>query len=411
MRTLLRLLVTGWMSLLLAAEAQTNAPAGPLTLEEALALAERSHPDLAEAGALVRAADGREQQARAFPNPEAIARLENAPFGGRTAGNADYLAGVGLTLPLGNRRQEAARVEGLDRQRLDLAAGGRRLELLRRVHGAFALALYQEQAHQLRSELANSAEQAVRVTRIRVESGDAVPTDLARVEAELAGAQAEWRRSDLMRRQALTALSTTIGLPDGEVRTVQGSLDSTLEIPALTELTAELATHPSMAAAGADLAARDAGVSLSKVRRIPDLKAELLYHRIESTQRDAFDVGISLPLPLFDRGRGRLREAEAQRDAAEARLRSTRNELRGKLREAHALLTAALSDVRSLETEVLPKMKVVRAGAEARYAAGDINLAEVLGVRRDDAGVRLRYLESLRDTMLAWADLRPFLNP
>ena len=166
-----------------------------------------------------------------------------------------------------------------------------------------------------------------------------------------------------------------------------------------------------MAAASADLSAREAGVSLSQVQRIPDLKAELLYHRIESTQRDAFDVGISLPLPLFDRGRGRLREAEGQRDAAEARLRSTRNELRGQLREAHALLTAALSDVRALETEVLPKMKIVRDGTEARYAAGDISLGEILGVRRDDAGVRLRYLESLRDTMLAWAELRPFLKP
>jgi len=413
MKPLLRLLAAGLPGLLwiVSATAQTNAPAGPLTLADALAIAERSHPDLAEASALVRAAEGREQQARAFPNPEAIARMENAPFNGRTSGSADYLAGVGVTIPLGNRRQEAARVEGLDRQRLDLLAGGKRLELHRRVQGAFALALYQEQAHQLRSEIVSSAEQAVRVTRTRVEAGDAVPMDAARVEAEWAAAQAEWRRSDLMRRQALTALSATIGLPEGDVQAVQGSLDSTLEIPVLIDLTAELATHPAMAAASADLSAREAGVSLSKVQRVPDLRAELLYHRIESTQRDAFDVGVSLPIPLFDRGRGRVREAEAQRDAAEARLRSTRNQLRSQLREAHALLTAALSDARTLETEVLPKMSLVRQSAEARYAAGDISLGEVLGVRRDDAGVRLRHLEALRDTMLAWAELRPFLKP
>jgi cobalt-zinc-cadmium efflux system outer membrane protein len=144
----------------------------------------------------------------------------------------------------------------------------------------------------------------------------------------------------------------------------------------LEELTAELATHPAMAAAGAELSAREARVSLSRVQRIPDLKAELLYHRIESSQRDAFDVGVSLPLPLFDRGRGRLREAEAQRDAAEARMRTTQRELRTQLREAHGLLTAALADARTLETQVLPKMKTVR-----------------------------------DDTMLAWAELRPFLKP
>lgn len=402
-----------WLSGLLATmvtEAQTNGSIDALTLEQALSLAERSHPYLVEANALVRAAEGRVQQAGVRPNPEAIARMENAPFRGNTTGNADYLAGVGVTIPLGNRREQATRVEDLDRQRLGFEAGGKRLELHRRVQGEFALALYQDQARHLRSELVTSSEQAVQVTRARLDAGDAVPTDLARVEAEMATAQAEWRRSDLMRRQALASLSATIGLPAEDVRGVQGSLGTTLEIPALEELTAELATHPAMAAAGADLSAREAGVSLSKVQRIPDLKAELLYHRIESSQRDAFDVGVSLPLPLFDRGRGRLLEAESQRDAAEARLRSTSIQLQARLREFHALLTVALSDARTLEAEVLPRMKLVRESTEARYAAGDLNLSEVLSVRRDDTVVRLRYLEALRDTMLAWAQLRPFLK-
>ena len=116
-----------WLSSLLAAaatQAQTNASVDALTLEQALNLAERSHPDLVEAGALVRAAEGRVQQAGVRPNPEAIARMENAPFRGNTTGNADYLAGVGITLPLGNRREQATRVENLDRQRLGFEAGG-----------------------------------------------------------------------------------------------------------------------------------------------------------------------------------------------------------------------------------------------------------------------------------------------
>jgi hypothetical protein len=53
-----------------------------------------------------------------------------------------------------------------------------------------------------------------------------------------------------------------------------------------------------------------------------------------------------------------------------------------RLREAHGLLTAALSDARTLETQVLPRMKLVRESTEARYAAGDLNLGEVLSVRR-----------------------------
>lgn len=402
-----------WLPILIAtamAEAPPTLPTEELTLEQALTLAERNHPDLVEAGALVQAARARVQQAGVRSNPDAIVRMENAPFRGGAASNADYLAGVGITIPLGNRRQQAIRVEDLDRQRLELEAGGKRLELQRLVQGEFAIALYQEQERHLRGELVVSAEQSVQVIRARLDAGDAVPTDLARGEAELATARAEWRRSDLMRIQALASLAATIGLSEDQVRGVKGSLNANLEVPDLEKLAGELATHPLMAAAVADLSGREAGVGLSKAQRVPDLRTELLYRRIESSQRDALDVGISLPLPLFDRGRGRLLEAESQRDAAEARFRSTRAQLHARLREAHTLLTASLAEARTLETEVLPRMKQVRESTEARYAAGDVNLSEVLSVRRDDASVRLRHLEALRDTMLAWAQLRPFLT-
>ena len=46
-------------------------------------------------------------------------------------------------------------------------------------------------------------------------------------------------------------------------------------------------------------------------------------------------------------------------------------------------------------------------GAEARYDAGDTSLAEILPVRRDWAAIQLTYLESLRDVMQAWVEIKP----
>jgi cobalt-zinc-cadmium efflux system outer membrane protein len=117
-------------------------------------------------------------------------------------------------------------------------------------------------------------------------------------------------------------------------------------------------------------------------------------------------VGVSIPLPLFDRKEGRIREARAELAAAKARSRSTQNELILRVRESHAQLTTALASSRALKTEILPRAETVLKSAEARYAAGDIGLNEILPVRRDWAAVQLTYLESLRDVMHAWADLR-----
>jgi cobalt-zinc-cadmium efflux system outer membrane protein len=173
----------------------------------------------------------------------------------------------------------------------------------------------------------------------------------------------------------------------------------------MESLVASLASNPTAALADADIRASNARVDLAKAQRIPDVKVELLYRRLQAEKENAFDIGVSIPLPFFDRNQGRIREARAEVAAAEARSRSMQNDLSFRLREAHLQLTAALANSRTLKTEVLPRADTVLKAAEARYTAGDISLSEVLPVRRDWAAVQLTYLESLRDVMQAWAAL------
>ena len=78
-----------------------------LTLEQALELAESLQPQLAEARAMVEAADGRARQADTFPNPEAILGAQQIPFSGSAANEREYVAGIGQTVPLSRRLSSA----------------------------------------------------------------------------------------------------------------------------------------------------------------------------------------------------------------------------------------------------------------------------------------------------------------
>ncbi len=171
---------------------------------------------------------------------------------------------------------------------------------------------------------------------------------------------------------------------------------------------ANLSAQPESALADADLRARTARVDLAKSERIPEVKVELPYHWLQGIQANTFDLGLSIPLPLFNRNQGKLREARAEVATAEARSRMTQNELTTRLRESYLQLTAALASSRTLKSEILSRAETVVKGAEARYAAGDIGLAELLPVRRDWAAVQPSYLESLRDVMQARATLSPY---
>ncbi|MBI4325439.1 MAG: TolC family protein [Chloroflexi bacterium] len=408
------LLVAALGSVGVVAAANEAKPTGKhvesLTLDQALEMAESLQPQLAEAKAMVDAAEGRARQAGTFPNPEAVVGAQQIPFRGNAPNEKEYVAGVGLTIPLSRRLSKAREAELLDREVRARGLEMKRRETRKRVHSAFATALYQEKACQAQTEIQQNAVKAVATTQARVEAGDALREDLARVEMELARAKVELKRAESLREQALVALASAIGDTTLSVRSLAGTLDATFEIPTLETLAATLSAQPESAQAEADLRARNALVDVAKSERIPDVKVELLYHRLEASRENTFDMGLSIPLPLFNRNQGRLREARAEVAAAEARSRMTQNELATRLRESHLQLTTALANSGALKTEILSRAETVLKGAEARYAAGDISLAEILPVRRDWAAVQLSYLESLRDAMQAWAEVKMFTN-
>lgn len=381
-----------------------------LTLEQALEMAERQHPQLAEARALVEAAAGRAQQAGTLPNPELIVGAQQLPLESGASNQREYVAGVAQPIPLGGRLGKAREAELLDREVRVRGLEVTRRDLRKRVHSAFATALYQEQAFQAQSRIAQGFQKAVATTKARVNAGDAVPEDLARVEMELARTKVELLRSAGMREHALVELRAAIGDTHSAIKSLSGSLDVTFEIPTLETLAANLSAQPETLRAEASLRASNARIDLAKAERIPDVRVEALYHRLEAQKENTFDIGLSIPLPLFNRNQGRLREARAEAVAAEARARSTQLGLSVRLHEAHSDLTTALASSRALKSEILPRADTVLKAAEARYTAGDISLTALLPVRRDWATVQLAYLESLRDVMQAWGEVSGYLK-
>jgi cobalt-zinc-cadmium efflux system outer membrane protein len=381
-----------------------------LTLDQALEMAERRHPRLAEARAQVEAASGRAQQAGAFPNPEAILGAQQIPIQDYPVPDRQYLAGFGQALPLGNRLAKARQTELLEREVRLRGLEVVHRQLRKRVHGSFATALHQESAFQAQGRITAGLASAVAVSKARLDAGDVIPQDLARAEIELARAELELRRSESLRKLGLIALAAAVGDPDLEVKSVEGSLEVAFEVPTLDSLAANLSAQPELQAAEAEVRASSARVDLAKAERIPDVKVEALYHRLEVSGQDTFDLGLSIPLPLFNRNEGRIREARAEALAAEARVRNTANELGLNLRESHAALTASLDSLRILRTQILPRADAVLKSAELRYASGDSSLTDVLPVRREWAAAHLSYLEALREVMQSWAEVSGFLG-
>ncbi len=246
------------------------------------------------------------------------------------------------------------------------------------------------------------------MTQARVEIGDALKEDLARIEMELALTKVELQRVESLRAQSLVTLASAIGNASLSVKSLNGTLDSTFDIPTMETLASNLSSLPESTLNASDMRVRSARIDAVKAERIPDVKVELLYHRLEASRANTIDLGFSIPLPIFNRNQGKIREGRAELAAAEARSRQTQNELTARLRESYSQLTSALANCRTFKTEILVKADTVLKTAESRYEAGDISLIDLIPIRRDWASVQLTYLESLRDVMQAWAELQNY---
>jgi cobalt-zinc-cadmium efflux system outer membrane protein len=391
-------------------QAQDSREIRDLTLDQALDLAERIHPDLAAARAGIDAAAGRVDQAARWPNPEAEVKLESARARGSATEGAEFLAGVSQRLPVGGRLGAAEKAEEADRLRLLQELEARRLDIRKRVQGAFAAVLYSGEVSRALEEVHRQAEEGARLARTMKAAGEIAGFAVARAELESIrlGGDVETARS--LHRRAILALEAAIGRPSVRIESVKGTLEAAMELPALAGVEAKLENHPLLRAARAETATWKARLELAEAQRIPDVNLELFYRRVDETGDNRFDAGVGFAIPLFDRNQGRIAEAGAQAAAAEARIASSRLDLNRRLREAHAGLATALSRGKRLREEILPKSEMVARAAEARHAGGDLSLADVLPIRRERATFRLEYLDSLRRVLEEWAAISEFLR-
>jgi cobalt-zinc-cadmium efflux system outer membrane protein len=379
-----------------------------LSLADALALAERLHPELAVSRAQIERAEGLALQAGLFPNPELVARMESATLTAQLTEQVEYIVGVSQAIPLGPRLARARQAELLDRDRLTYELAAKRLDIRMRVQSAFATALYWQRVIQAREEDVRSAANGVALAQARLAAGDTIPAEVAQAEMELRRAELERDNATSSAAQALDVLGAALGDATLKVASLDGTLEETLTVPALSSLAARLEESPFLAAAAAEIAVQRAQLDVVQAQRTPDVTLDLFYRRL-GDRDNAIDVGVRLPLHVFDRAQGRLQATRAELAAAEAQARTLRNEQSLRLQTAHRKLARAVAAATLLRREMLPRAERVLQSAEARYRAGDMSLTELVPLRREWTRVRVEYLDALHEVMQAWAALAPYI--
>lgn len=372
-----------------------------MTLDEALALAR-------ERGAEVVLARGRVEEARAR-QARAGRRFQENPVlevdGGYRRAEEDFLdfeAAVSQGLYGGRRR--AARFAGaeaaLDRAQAEMD-DARRL-LLRDVRAAFVRALGSGDRAALLARSRQAADQLLAATERRYEAGEATALEINRARTTAASARAAEAAAAAETGDALAELKGLLGLPAGEAVTVQGSL-ATLPLPELETLLASLDRRPDLRALAAELREAEAEVLLGRTLARPGLGVRGGVGREEGAE--VVTACIVVSLPVHDRGREAVAGAEARAAALRQALQISRGAAEAEVRGRHAALSRRLDAARELEGTALPALEDNEGLALKSFEAGEIDLGELLLIRREILETRFTYLDRLLEAALTRFEL------
>lgn len=370
--------------------------AAPLTLQEAITRAVEADPGLRAAGAGVDAARGGVRQARARPDPELSAEVENFNGTGELRGfsGAETTFGLSQEIELGGRRGARMRLADRELHGAELDRVLRGLDLIRDVQTAYYDAL--------------GAEELVAIARERLTTAEALNTSVARRVAAardplMAGARAEAgvaeARIALTRAQseAATARTRLASFIGGDEGLTLVAADFALPRASDHEHRPISDQSPDIARLTTERDRFGAAVSVERSLAWQNPTLSFGYRRFEDRDGDgALVAGMSIPLGVFDRNQGAVARARAEQRRAEFEVEAARRSL---TREYSALERAIASDataVRATEEEVIPQAERALALAQDGYNRGAFSYLDVLEAQRALSDARQTRVESLR---------------
>lgn len=393
-------------------------PMDSVSLRDAVALALLHSPELAAFAWETRAREARILQAGLPQNPvvgvvaEDLGASKLATGG---AGNEQIIqpqttVQLSQVIELGGKRTARRNLAARAR---DLAAWdyeAARIDVLTQVTHAFIDVVMAQEMVTLTAQTTRLVEQVQQSVGARVVAGVVSPIEETRADVALATVRVESNRALRLLEAGRRRLASHWGVSEAGFPAAIGHLDVAPELPSLTQLKTRLADNPDLARWAVEILEREAALAAERSKRLPDVTLTGGYRRFTDLRSNAIVVGGSLPLPVFDRNSGGIREAKSRLAKAYEERRAAEARVSARLAEAYRALASAHDEVTALRTTVLPGSRQTFEAVTEGYRLGKFGYLDVLDAQRTMIAAGGQYLRALSEYQKAVADVERLIG-
>lgn len=387
-------------------------PKGVVTLEQALSLALKNNPELAAFSWRVRAGEARTLQAGLLPNPEFEAEMEE--FGGK--GERRKFEGLETTLQfsqliqLAGKRSKRKQVAALERDLTAWDYESKRLNVFTAVRKSFLEVLASQQKVTLNGELVKLSQQLLKTVSDRVRAGKTSPAEVSRAQVRLSARQVELVRARRELESSRQRLAATWGSQSPAFTKVSGTLDTLYSIPPQEKLTSLLQKNPDLARFEIALKQHQAVIALEDARSIPDPTISGGVRRFNETDDNAFVMGLSIPLPFYDRNQGARQEARYRLAQTRREKQALEVQLNAALSQTYNSLQSVYNEATTLKNEILPEAQNAYQTINNGYLQGRFDFLDVLDAQSTLFEARGQYIRALMEFHTGIAEIERLIT-
>jgi cobalt-zinc-cadmium efflux system outer membrane protein len=344
-----------------------------------------------------------------------------AAFG--NPGEQDVAVGYSHVFELGGKRERRIEVSELGVKLAELDVANQERQIRADVQSRYAEALAAIRNFEITDQQLGLNRDTFRVTKVRVEQGEAPAVDQGLVQVEVGRLESD---RSLIQNQVvrdLLAIKPLAGIPLDQQLTLQGDLRRpSLHLTLADALAKALATRPDLAAARVEESLRDAETRVAKADAVPNLVGSARYARTD-TRFDQFGLndagarvplrntdntlsaGVSITLPFRNRNQGNIQAAEARTRSAQLRSQYLEQVVSQEVTAAYSRFEAARRSLEIFDKDVLDRAQENVRIIRAAYTAGELRLFDVLNEQRRLTDTQRAYTDVLREYFVSVVEL------
>lgn len=370
-----------------------------LTLDGLIQFGLERNPRLAQAAFSIDTARGRALQAGLYPNP--TVNVTGDELGDRQGPGGIWTAPyVSQEIVTGGKLRLSRAAANRKVDQATLALMTQRYTFLSNVRQAYFEVLTLQRRVEILTELVKLADASVEQTRKLLEAKRGTRLDLVQLEVEAERLRTELEANDRELPAAFRRLAAAVGVPSLPHAQLVGTLDLPLPVYDLERVQQfVLSEHPEVRSAQIGIERARLLAERARKEPIPNVTVGAGYVRQNQNRSDDWTIGVSVPIPVWNRNQGNIMATQAQVGVAVQEVGRVENELTDRLAGAFREYAAARRRADRYRTAILPRAQEAYELSRKAYAGGVFEYLRVLEAQRAVAQANLEYVRALGE---AW---------